>query len=271
MSNKDFINTLSQKIDSIPDFPVRKSLAISQACLESRYGAKHFYNNIFGIKCHDINKYAGCRLGSTSEVINGSYQHNLKLAFQVYDSIDDSIQDYADLMRKDRYQRVRQALHYIDATQAVKDCGYATSLTYINSLQKIIETNKLYELDYKMKDHYITQHFKYSEFFCRGEEPPQIYYDNIVKVATELEKLREIVKRPIRINSGWRSPEVNKLLGGAKNSQHLTGKACDIKVSLFNNKNVPLYACRYTGFNGIGVGVTYTHLDTRDNFTIWYY
>ena len=34
---------------------------------------------------------------------------------------------------------------------------------------------------------------------------------------------------PIIINSGYRSPEVNKAVGGAKNSNHLTGCAVDIR------------------------------------------
>ncbi|MBR5258880.1 MAG: DUF882 domain-containing protein, partial [Eggerthellaceae bacterium] len=34
---------------------------------------------------------------------------------------------------------------------------------------------------------------------------------------------------PIVINSGYRSPEVNRLAGGANNSNHLTGCAVDIR------------------------------------------
>ena len=35
-------------------------------------------------------------------------------------------------------------------------------------------------------------------------------------------------KRPLHVNSGYRSKEVNDLINGAKNSQHLTGNAVDI-------------------------------------------
>ena len=38
-------------------------------------------------------------------------------------------------------------------------------------------------------------------------------------------------EEPIRINSGYRSPQLNKKIGGAANSNHLTGCAADIKVS----------------------------------------
>ena len=50
MTPQEFIKLLSDKIDKIKDFPVLKSLAIAQSCLESRYGEKSFYGNIFGIK-----------------------------------------------------------------------------------------------------------------------------------------------------------------------------------------------------------------------------
>ena len=38
---------------------------------------------------------------------------------------------------------------------------------------------------------------------------------------------------PLIINSGYRSPEVNRLAGGAATSNHLTGCAVDIHVSRF--------------------------------------
>ena len=40
-------------------------------------------------------------------------------------------------------------------------------------------------------------------------------------------------EKPLVINSGYRSPEVNKLAGGAPTSNHLTGCAVDIHVSGF--------------------------------------
>jgi uncharacterized protein YcbK (DUF882 family) len=43
-----------------------------------------------------------------------------------------------------------------------------------------------------------------------------------------LEVMRTLHGAPIIVNSGYRSPALNKLVGGAKNSAHLTGEAADI-------------------------------------------
>ena len=43
-----------------------------------------------------------------------------------------------------------------------------------------------------------------------------------------LDPLRAAWGKPIRVNSGYRSPELNKKVGGAATSQHLKGEAADI-------------------------------------------
>lgn len=49
-----------------------------------------------------------------------------------------------------------------------------------------------------------------------------------ILVYTLLEPIRELWGCPIHINSAYRSPEVNKAVGGSKNSQHVLGQAADI-------------------------------------------
>ena len=43
-----------------------------------------------------------------------------------------------------------------------------------------------------------------------------------------LDKVRELWGKPIGVTSGYRSAELNRAVGGAKNSQHLRGEAADI-------------------------------------------
>lgn len=44
-----------------------------------------------------------------------------------------------------------------------------------------------------------------------------------------LQPLRDMVGVPLTITSGYRSPRLNKAVGGAATSQHLAGEAADIK------------------------------------------
>lgn len=43
-----------------------------------------------------------------------------------------------------------------------------------------------------------------------------------------LDPLREVWGKPIIVNSGYRSPALNRAVGGAAHSQHLLGEAADI-------------------------------------------
>lgn len=54
-----------------------------------------------------------------------------------------------------------------------------------------------------------------------------------------LDPLREKYGKPIFVNSGYRSPALNKALKGAKKSQHMLGLAADITVgSTIKNKQL---------------------------------
>ena len=49
-----------------------------------------------------------------------------------------------------------------------------------------------------------------------------------------LDPLREAWGGPIRVNSGYRCPELNEAVGGTPGSQHLRGEAADITVGSRN-------------------------------------
>jgi len=50
-----------------------------------------------------------------------------------------------------------------------------------------------------------------------------------------LQPIRNHYRLPVKINSAFRSTEVNKAIGGAKTSQHLRGEAADIEVPTVSN------------------------------------
>lgn len=59
--------------------------------------------------------------------------------------------------------------------------------------------------------------------------PAGVVVDNLnALVEIVLDPLREAYGKPIYVNSGYRSPKLNKAVGGAKTSQHMTGEAADI-------------------------------------------
>lgn len=61
--------------------------------------------------------------------------------------------------------------------------------------------------------------------------PSQEVKDNLNKLIDNvLDPLRELYGKPIIVNSGYRCSKLNKAVGGARNSQHLTGQASDIRT-----------------------------------------
>ena len=83
----------------------------------------------------------------------------------------------------------------------------------------------------------LSEHFKLGEF-TKSNSHPEVYnipsheaIANLKRVCGWLEVLRERSGGPVRINSGYRSPQLNKKVGGAPTSNHLTGCAADIRVT----------------------------------------
>lgn len=73
---------------------------------------------------------------------------------------------------------------------------------------------------------------------CRSEKAKQLSIDNtpdsVVKanltalVENTLDPLRELWGTPLKVNSGYRCPALNKAAKGAAGSSHMTGQAADI-------------------------------------------
>lgn len=55
------------------------------------------------------------------------------------------------------------------------------------------------------------------------------------------EPLREWVGGPIKINSFYRSPDLNKAIGGSKKSQHCKGQAIDLDDTYGNATNAEMF------------------------------
>ena len=75
-----------------------------------------------------------------------------------------------------------------------------------------------------------------------NNEPNDQQMDNMSLVAEEVfEPLRMWVGGPIKINSFFRSPELNTAIGGSKTSQHCKGQAMDIDDTFGKATNAEMY------------------------------
>lgn len=87
----------------------------------------------------------------------------------------------------------------------------------------------------------LTEDFYLNEFACNdGSKTPLEVYYRLQKLAIQLQVLRKYLNAPITVNSGYRSPEYNKRIGGVSNSQHILGNASDITVKGYTPKNIYL-------------------------------
>lgn len=87
----------------------------------------------------------------------------------------------------------------------------------------------------------LTENFEKKEFESKdGAAMPAAVLAQIQELAKNLQVLREKVKKPIVITSGYRSPAHNKAIGGAKESKHILGQAADFKVPGMTPKQVYL-------------------------------
>ncbi len=82
----------------------------------------------------------------------------------------------------------------------------------------------------------VTDHFSTGEFACRdGRLYPDAWVQSrLVPLCQTLEVIRAAIDKPIVIISGYRSPEHNAKVRGAKASQHMEGRAADIRVADLN-------------------------------------
>lgn len=76
------------------------------------------------------------------------------------------------------------------------------------------------------KNFYWKEALYHSQWDCYVLPPPEVYR-NILIMAKVMEKIRDILGRPIRVTSWYRSPIYNHTHGGSMNSYHMSGRAVD--------------------------------------------
>lgn len=132
--------------------------------------------------------------------------------------------------------------------------------------------------------------FKPIEFACNCPlHKGQPVEDMDEKVIIGLERLREILKVPLIITSGWRCEKHNQEIGGQRYSFHILKKAVDFKIltphqkkieeslyDIFKHSSMPVVRyiwslCEKIGFPGLGYYYDgdFFHVDSGDRFARW--
>lgn len=102
-----------------------------------------------------------------------------------------------------------------------------------------------------LSTHFSLQEFTASQTAARlglDNKAPQSVMRALLRTATGLEGVRTLLCAPIIISSGYRSPEVNKAIGGAPSSQHVKGEAVDFICPGYGS---PLKICKAIVASGI--------------------
>ena len=117
-----------------------------------------------------------------------------------------------------------------------RHCGNAAARHW--GFKKQENMSEIVQLNSQAK---LSDHFTLGEM-TKSNSHPEVYniptheaIANLKRVCEWLEVLRKryndkygVGEEPIRINSGYRSPQLNRKIGGVAGSNHLTGCAVDI-------------------------------------------
>jgi uncharacterized protein YcbK (DUF882 family) len=115
----------------------------------------------------------------------------------------------------------------------------------------------------------LSEHFSKKEFACKcgcGFADPD------PELVSKLERLRELCgNKPLHINSACRCEKHNKAVGGSPKSQHLLGKAADVRKLLGMSIDEMARKAEQAGFTGIGRYDSFIHVDVRGQRAHWDY
>lgn len=126
------------------------STAIAQACIESAYGTSSLgykYNNYFGMKCGSKWQGKSVNLKTKEEYTVGTLT-SISDNFRVYDSMVEGVKGYYDFISSARYKNLLTARTPKEYAEMLKQDGYATSSTYINTLVTTVAKWNLDKYDF---------------------------------------------------------------------------------------------------------------------------
>ena len=116
----------------------------------------------------------------------------------------------------------------------------------------------------------ISPHITYAEATHTGTGLPNIpdavTLRRMQNVAQNVfEPVRNYFRVPINVNSFYRSPAVNKAVGGAVNSQHVLGEAIDMDSSGVSDRELFDYIRKNLQFDQVILEPTWVHVSLREH------
>lgn len=117
-----------------------------------------------------------------------------------------------------------------------------------------------------VEDKKVANYFKVTEFYSTKDtnlSDDLKTLDKIVdpKLLSMLNHARELDGKAWKVNSGRRSAEYNKIVGGVTGSAHVKGLAVDISAPTGKRKFEIVKAALEVGFDRIGIAKSFIHLD----------
>lgn len=151
MTKSEFVQNVIPRIAYIAKQKGYKypSAIIAQAICESAWGTSSLsskYYNFFGMKCGSSWKGKSVNLKTKEEYKVGTLT-TIKDNFRAYNSIDEGINGYFDFIKMTRYSNLKETTSPEDYIKKLKNDGWATSSTYINTLTNILNVNNLKQWD----------------------------------------------------------------------------------------------------------------------------
>ena len=114
---------------------------------------------------------------------------------------------------------------------------------------------------------YLSANFQVKEFACKDRSDVIFISPSLVEI---LQAVRTHFGKPVRINSGYRTVTHNKKEDGATYSQHLYGKAADIRVTGVKPAVVAAFVeTLMPNTGGIGIYSDFVHVDIRAVKSRW--
>lgn len=153
MTKNKFLQTISKIVvneNKKRGNPIFSSVVIAQSICESAWGQSYLMmkaNAIFGIKAGS-NWKGKVYNANTKECYDGKTYTNINAYFRAYNSLEESVEDYFDLICKNsRYRKALVSTTPKECIIEIKNGGYATSPNYVNTIMSIINSNNLTKYD----------------------------------------------------------------------------------------------------------------------------